>query len=462
MTKSIVVRLCLILLACGLARPGAAEDTDIFAPRADFEPGVPTIIFMLDNTSNWSRNSVWPSGTQGQAEIRAISGLVQGLTKPVNIGLMEFTTKTNTSNNSGPHGMYVRFHARLMRSNDSPTAAHAALLTHLTKMDLNVNSTREKVANTQGIFANGMYEFWKYITGGNSWAGMDLAADYDNTNVGNTGQPAWPTYRSTPSLGNWAYKNSGGPRNNLAAGAQYNKPPLSGCGNTYIVVIGNNRNGTSAVPAPTAGEPPVTTMQFYNYPVFQNGSFPGTYQATWARFLRNRPDLPSDQRVNGAVITYTVDAYDGSPDAAFSAMMQDMARQGGGESYRASTETELVTNLNAIVTKILAVNSVFASVALPVSVNQRGSYLNQVYLGVFQARCRTCPELGWQSQAVSDQGRWAEALPGRCKQPRTTSGGRQLHQPDRVEFLDNLVEFLGGGLLPELPGHRRPVRCTRR
>src|SRR5512137_2753590 len=114
MTKSIAVRACLLLLACGLAGPGAAEDTDIFAPRADFTPGVPTIIFMLDNTSNWSRNSVWPSGTQGQAEVKAIKGVVAGLTKPVNIGLMEFTTKTNTSNNSGPHGGYVRFAVRSM------------------------------------------------------------------------------------------------------------------------------------------------------------------------------------------------------------------------------------------------------------------------------------------------------------------------------------------------------------
>ena len=71
------VRACLMLLACGLARPSAAEDTDIFSPRADFDPGIPTIIFVLDNTANWSRQSNgWPSGTQGAAEMNAIASVV--------------------------------------------------------------------------------------------------------------------------------------------------------------------------------------------------------------------------------------------------------------------------------------------------------------------------------------------------------------------------------------------------
>jgi type IV pilus assembly protein PilY1 len=397
MNKSVAIRACLILLACGLAGPAAAEDTDIFVPRADFEPGVPTIIFMLDNTSNWSRASVWPSGSQGQAEVKAIKGVVQNLQKPVNIGLMEFTTKTNTSNNGGPHGGYVRFAVRPMGTSAAPTAANTALQEMLTQMDVNVNSTVEKVSNTQGIFANAQYELWKYLTGGNSWAGMDVGADYDNTNVGNGANQVYPTYRVAAGLGNWAYTNTGGARNNLPAGAQYIPPPLSGCGNTYVVIIGNNRNGTSAVPAPTAGEPPVTTLQGYSYPVIRNvinSTYAGTYQATWARFLRNRPDLGasgSNAAVNGAVITYTIDAYDSSPNAVFSAMMQDVAKQGGGESYKAGTEDELLTALNTIVTKILAVNSVFASVALPVSVNQRGSYLNQVYLGVFRPDAERAP-----------------------------------------------------------------------
>ena len=376
------------LLALAFAGPSAAEDTDIFVPQADFEAGVPTIIFVLDNTANWSRQANgWPSGTQGAAEMNAISSIVGTLTKPVNIGIMMFTTKTNTSNNSGPDGAYVRFAARPMLNSDgSLSSANTALRSLAAQMVSNINSTREKVANTQGIIANSMYESWLYITGADSWAGMDMSADYgNNSNTGNGANQIYPTYRVSPSLGQWAYVS--GNRN-----ARYNPPPLSGCGNTYIVFIGNNRQGggTGSFPNPAATDPSVTTLNQYGYTTPNGGFIP----ATWARFLRNRPDLGSaggEAAVGGAVITYTIDAYNDQQNATFSEMLRDMARQGGGESYRASNEGDLQNALNTIVTKILAVNSVFAAVALPVSVNQRGSYLNQVYLGVFRPDAERAP-----------------------------------------------------------------------
>jgi len=388
MTKSLVVRACLLLLACVLARPSAAEDTDIFSPRPDFEPGIPTIIFVLDNTANWSRQANgWPSGTQGAAEMNAIASVVDGLEKPVNIGLMMFTTKTNTSNNSGPDGAYVRYAARSMLNSDgSQTTGNEAIQDLAAQMVSNINSTGEKVANTQGIIANAMYESWLYITGQNSWAGMDKSADYDeNTNTGNGVNQIYPPFRIDNDLGGWAYRS--GARN-----ARYNPPPLSGCGNTYIVFIGNNRQGggTGSFPNPGATAPSVTTLDQYNYTTAAGGY----YQGTWARFLRNRPDLGTPGSVaatNGMVITYTIDAYNDQQNAAFSTMLVDMARQGGGESYRAGSEEDFEKALNTIVTKILAVNSVFAAVALPVSVNQRGSYLNQVYLGVFRPDAERAP-----------------------------------------------------------------------
>ena len=395
MMKSTIMKAWLVLLACGLVRPSAAEDTDIFAPRADFDPGVPTIIFVLDNTANWSRvANGWPSGTQGAAEMLAIRSVVQGLTKPVNIGLMMFTTKTNTSNSSGsanndvPDGAYVRFAVRPMLSGSplAVTNANTALQTIAAQMAANVGSTGEKVANTQGIIANAMYESWLYITGANSWAGMDKSADYNNnTNTGSGSNQLYPPYRLVPDLGDWAYQSG-------LRRATYNPPPLSGCGNTYIVFIGNNRQGggTGSFPNPGATDPSVTTLATYNYTTAPGGY----YQGTWARFLRNRPDLGSpgsNAATNGMVITYTINAYNDQNNVDFSRMLEDMARQGGGESFKAGNESELQTALNTIVTKILAVNSVFAAVALPVSVNQRGSYLNQVYLGVFRPDAERAP-----------------------------------------------------------------------
>ena len=46
--------------------------------------------------------------------------------------------------------------------------------------------------------------------------------------------------------------------------------------------------------------------------------------------------------------------------------------------------TEIQDALNNIFSEIQSVNSVFASVSLPVSVNTQGTYLNQVYVGMFR------------------------------------------------------------------------------
>ena len=390
MKTNTVVRIISWVFALFVASPGMAEDTDIFAPQADFEPGVPTIIFVLDNTSNWSRlANGWPSGTQGAAEMNAISSIVGSLEKPVNIGLMMLTTKTNTSNNvvGVPDGAYVRFAARpMLDENGDQTAANTALRTLAALIAPNVNNDPEKVNTASGVVANAMYEAWLYITGSNSWAGMDKSADYgDNPYRGTGSNQIYPPSRIESSLGGWAYAS--GSRN-----ARYNPPPMSGCGNTYIVFIGNNRQGqgASAFPSPLPGQPSVTTLNSYSG---YNTPANGYIAATWARFLRLRPDLGagSEDAIGGAVITYTIDAYNDQQNLAFSEMLRDMARQGGGESYRATNEGELLNALNTIVTKILAVNSVFASVALPVSVNQRGSYLNQVYLGVFRPDAERAP-----------------------------------------------------------------------
>src|SRR5215216_7894748 len=44
----------------------------------------------------------------------------------------------------------------------------------------------------------------------------------------------------------------------------------------------------------------------------------------------------------------------------------------------------LINALKEVVTQIASVNSVFASAALPVSVNAQGTYLNQVFMGLFR------------------------------------------------------------------------------
>ena len=106
------------------------------------------------------------------------------------------------------------------------------------------------------------------------------------------------------------------------------------------------------------------------------------YADEWAYFLSHSDvsAVPGFQNV----ITFTVDVYKDDPDTRQTALLMSMARNGGGKYFRASNESALTNALLKIVSEIQSVNSVFASSSLPVSVNTQGTYLNQVFMGMFR------------------------------------------------------------------------------
>src|SRR6185436_11591611 len=68
------------------------------------------------------------------------------------------------------------------------------------------------------------------------------------------------------------------------------------------------------------------------------------------------------------------------------ALFKSMAGQGKGKYFgvNGGDAQNVVDVINQIFAEVQAVNSVFASSTLPVSVNVRGTNLNQVYIGVFR------------------------------------------------------------------------------
>ncbi len=351
---------------------GHSDDTDIFAPSTSTSQGAPNILFVLDNTANWSKASQkWVgSPTQGQAELLAIKNFVGSLKKPTNVGLMMLTV-----NGSKRDGGYVRFGIRDMM-NTANNQAFQNMLAGVASNnnDYNVNSPDEKIDQSSGSYANALYEAWLYLTGAdNSWAGMDPLADF----AGNAGTNK--DNLTTSAIGKlssgFAYKGS-------ANGSGYNSPLGGGCAQTYIIFIGNNRQGVMP-PVPAITDPAVTTLRKYNV------STSPDIQSAWAHFLKTRPDLGTNTTAakNGSIMTFTIDAYNAQSNPDFTTMMKNMARQGTETNsgyFQAGSDVELETALNKIRDRILDTNSVFASVSLPVSVSVRGTYLNQVYLGMFR------------------------------------------------------------------------------
>ena len=96
------------------------------------------------------------------------------------------------------------------------------------------------------------------------------------------------------------------------------------------------------------------------------------------------------------VYTYTVEVDPGATGAGpdMTALLKSVASNGKGKYFGVTSSasgTAIVDALTSIFTEVQSVNSVFASTTLPVSVNVRGTNLNQVYIGVFRPDATKSP-----------------------------------------------------------------------
>ncbi|MBC7618715.1 MAG: pilus assembly protein PilY, partial [Candidatus Saccharibacteria bacterium] len=141
----------------------------------------------------------------------------------------------------------------------------------------------------------------------------------------------------------------------------------------------------------------------------------------WARFMKKNA-------LN--ISTYTVDVNKGTTGQGpgWTALLKSMAAVSSGKYFDvSSTGTQISDALNAIFSEIQSVNSVFASVSLPVSVNTQGTYLNQVYVGMFRPDQDARP-------------RWA----GNLKQYKlgNTNGAVKLQDADGTGAINNQTGFI--------------------
>ncbi len=134
-----------------------AEDIDIFRGTAAGAAANPNVLIVLDNTSNWARQSQqWPGGAQqGQSEANAIKTVVASLGGNVNLGLMEFVTGGNANDDGG----FMRFAVKPMTD-----ANKTAFSSKLTTIYGNVTGTNEK-RNSNTSYGNLLYDVYNYYAG---------------------------------------------------------------------------------------------------------------------------------------------------------------------------------------------------------------------------------------------------------------------------------------------------------
>ncbi|NJD32780.1 MAG: pilus assembly protein PilY [Gammaproteobacteria bacterium] len=351
---------CLAAVAVFAAQaPVRADDTDLFVQPPGAVSGLPNVLILLDNTANWNT----PFTAEKTALVNTVTGLQVGTggTAKYRLGLMLFTETGNPNNNVD--GGYMRAAIRNLDSN------------YKTKMSALVNSLDVLGDKSNGGKAGKtMSEAYQYFSGLAPYSGNNkVKTDYTG-NVTGTAQSK-------------AIYALAGNAISAFAGSPYVSPIVSGsCAGNYIVYISNgpvqdNASDTSTATtqlqtaATAAGINGATTA----IPISPSGSQDNVADE-WARFMKKSPR---------AITTYTVDVNPGTngQGPGWTALLKSMASVSGGKYFAVTTSSgsaALESALGRIFSEIQAVNSVFASVSLPVSVNTEGTYLNQVYIGMFR------------------------------------------------------------------------------
>jgi type IV pilus assembly protein PilY1 len=343
------------------------DDTDIFLADPSFNAERPNVLIILDNTANWNQPF--------NAEKTALVNVVNSLSDQLNVGLAMFT-ETGGSN-SGNGGAYVRYAVRQMTSTNK---------TGFTSLVSALDSTADK--SNGGKMALAMYEAYLYYSGGTAYAGSGkVKRDYAGNTVGG------PTGAVPGSFPGNAFASS--------SSTTYVSPITSSCQKNFIIYISNgkaqdnNSDLTTAQNALTAVNNGVTPTQITLSNISpDSNSQQGNWADEWARWMSINDcnnSIPGTQNVT----TYTVDigpanvTDPSTQGAGWTTLLKSTAISSGGKYFAINNsdpnEAQAIQNaLTTIFDEVQAVNSVFAATTLPVSVNVRGTNLNQVYIGVFR------------------------------------------------------------------------------
>lgn len=357
-----LLALATLLLASATAR---SEDIDLFAASsASNADNAPSILFVVDNTANW--NAAFTNEKAALASVFANLPTNADGTAKVRIGIM-FSNETGGGDNNIAGG-YVRAAIRPM--NTANKALYSSLIG-------SVHQLKDKGNAGQASLV--MAEAHRYFTAGAPYAG-NFKAKTDFT--GNIGQDWSPSVTDAASLGAMlpVYALTG---NALASknAVVYNNSFTEGCGGTFIIYISNgpsqdnNSTRTTSRNLLQAAGGNTTTMA-----LSPSGS-QDNMADEWAKFMAAS---------TLGVKTYTIDVNPGSTGQGpgWTRLLKNMATVSKGTYYSVNSANaggaEIADAINGAISEIIAVNTVFASVSLPVSIDNQGIYLNQVYVGVFR------------------------------------------------------------------------------
>ncbi|HEX7888307.1 MAG TPA: hypothetical protein VF522_03020 [Ramlibacter sp.] len=199
------------------------------------------------------------------------------------------------------------------------------------------------------------------------------------------------------------------------SGRTYGTAHIQGCQKNFIIYIGNTDKspanetpsgtalttaGANTIRYGTSGTlaDKITKTQVFDPPICpgridtavaasNSNDWSSNWADEWARFLQFKDGGTEAQLGKQNITTYTIGIIDNGSNqctAAYPALLQSMATVSGGQAYRVGDAGAVKEAVASALNEAQATNSVFSSASLPVSVNAEGSYLNQIFLGMFR------------------------------------------------------------------------------
>ena len=409
----------LLILSLGCAYHASAEDVDIFLKNEDVTGVRPNVLLVLDNAAS---NNSSITGLDGKKTDKlemlrqVLNNIINPLVSPyfpactvTIVGGVETRAPAKCVTRDEVSKLLDNINVGLMIANPSGAKTGAYVRYHVRRMDEAANRTAlvakinpEIPQANNAPYAKSMHEAYQYFGGKPAYAGFDTKSPYD------------PAARS---------------------GSNYVSPVSDSCQDNYILFVGNG--------GPDSGEEKDTNTLLSGIggilvsdPIkFTPSNLTSSWFDEYARTLKKQDVAPVDGIQN--VTTYTIAVQDpAAPNYKTATMesarelLRSAAQVGGGEYFEASNGQQVMRAFVDMLQKFQAVDSVFAASTLPVSVNVRGTFLNQVYMGQFRPDANAGP-------------RW----PGNLKQYKIALVGGQPVLADK--FGQAVEDTTKGFILPD-------------
>jgi type IV pilus assembly protein PilY1 len=400
-----------------------AADTDIYGPSTSASQA-PNVLIHFDNTANWSANNnawnpgsvydkckaadvgtktpckdvittvfgpnktnslKWPwetgfsewgnndSPRQGQVQLRALKYVLKALVCDtpkisINVGISLFNSDKGSMRNNGDAVSVI--HHAVQPLVKLPVDKCSELLGKIDTIAADINDNDYK-APADADYSAPIYEAFKYFGG------------FTNPNLVASSTAGSPISRTAYGAGRFgSNKTPLDDRNAFTDDTHtaYN-PPSSHCSGSYLILVGNG------YPKEEPNDGPLR-FQGLNYtpPALSSTTSDTSRLADeWAYFAANTDTNPAAgvQPLN----TYTVNVFNASKDTDQTKLLKSMASVGSPDNVYVEVGGDLLKLISEFENMFLRVatkDSIFAATTLPVATNAQGTYLNQVYVGMFR------------------------------------------------------------------------------